>query len=308
MLADVASTRPHDELEQVVQHFLDRLDPDGTEPDPTEQRAVSIAKHADGSITLRADLDAVGGEKVQAALESIVQASRPKGDLRTRAQQLGDALVQWADNALAAGGLPILRRVKPHVVVTIDLDDLVDPATGPGAARTGFGAQHLRRPRPLAGLRRQHHPHRHRPRRPAAGRGPRPSGCSRRTCAGPSRSATSAACSPAATPPAYWCDVHHLARTGLDDGQTDRRERRPALRTPPHQGPPRLPGRATPRRPMAHLPPRRHRDRARTNRGSPASEPAPPSDDAAPRGEFARAVAGVDRGARLDQQNLGAVR
>src|SRR3954451_18475735 len=35
---------------------------------------------------------------------------------------------------------------------------------------------------------------------------------------------------------------------------------RPAVRTPPHQGPPRLPHRTTTRRPMAHLPPRRHRD------------------------------------------------
>ena len=58
-----------------------------------------------------------------------------------RAQQLGDALVQLADTALASGGLPILRTVKPHVVVTIDLDDLADPATGPGAATMGFGAQ-----------------------------------------------------------------------------------------------------------------------------------------------------------------------
>jgi len=141
ILAEVASTRPYDELRTVVQHFLDRLDPDGTEPDPTEQRAVSIAKHADGSLTLRADLDAVGGEKVQTVLESMVQASRPKGDLRTRAQQLGDAFVQWADNALAAGGLPVLRGSKPQVVVTIPLADLVDLATLPGAGRTGYGAE-----------------------------------------------------------------------------------------------------------------------------------------------------------------------
>src|SRR4051812_49643961 len=33
-----------------------------------------------------------------------------------------------------------------------------------------------------------------------------------------------------------------------------------AVRTPPHQGPPRLPHPPTTRRPMAHLPPRRHPD------------------------------------------------
>ena len=141
VLADVAATQVHAALGQVVQRFLDLLDPDGPEPDPTEQRALSIARHADGSISGRFELDAVGGEKVCAVLESFVQADRPKGELRTRAQQQGDALVQWADVTLAAGRAPTLRTVKPHVIVTIPLADLVDPATLPGAASTGFGAQ-----------------------------------------------------------------------------------------------------------------------------------------------------------------------
>ena len=141
VLARTAATRPYRELQQVVHHYLAWLDPDGDEPDPTEGRRLCIATHADGSITGRFDLDAVGGEKVQAALESIVQANRPRGDERSRAQQLGDALVQLADNALASGNLPFLRTVKPHVVVTIGIDDLADPHTGPGAARTGFGAR-----------------------------------------------------------------------------------------------------------------------------------------------------------------------
>ncbi|MCZ2821015.1 DUF222 domain-containing protein [Modestobacter sp. VKM Ac-2977] len=136
----VAAESPHQSLVAAVQAFEDALDPDGPEPDPTEGRRLSIAKHSDGSITGRFDLDAVGGEKVQAAIESIVQADRPKGDVRTRAQQNADALVQLCDNQLASGNLPILRTVKPHVVVGIDLDDLVDPATGAGAASTGFGA------------------------------------------------------------------------------------------------------------------------------------------------------------------------
>jgi hypothetical protein len=141
LLAATAATRPHRELTQVVHHYLARLDPDGPEPDPTEGRRLTIAKHADGSVTGRFDLDAVGGEKVQAVLESMLQANRPAGDLRSRAQRLGDALVQWADNTLAAGNLPFLRTVKPHVVVTVGVDDFADPHPGPGAATTGFGAR-----------------------------------------------------------------------------------------------------------------------------------------------------------------------
>ena len=138
--AAVAAESRHDALLLVVQAFEDALDPDGPEPDPTEGRQFGMAKHSDGTVTGRFELDAVGGEKVQAAIESIVQADRPKGDLRTRGQQNADAFVQLCDNQLAAGNLPTLRTVKPHVVVGIDLDDLVDAATGPGAADLGFGA------------------------------------------------------------------------------------------------------------------------------------------------------------------------
>ncbi|WP_051515391.1 HNH endonuclease signature motif containing protein [Candidatus Blastococcus massiliensis] len=138
-LTKVAILRSHSELRQVVAHYLARLDPDGPEPDPTECRSLTIGRDGNGMVVGRFVLDAVGGEKLQAAIESILQATRPAGDLRSRAQQAGDALVQLCDNALASGNLPILRTVKPHVVVRLDIDDLVDPHPGAGAARTGFG-------------------------------------------------------------------------------------------------------------------------------------------------------------------------
>ncbi len=140
LLTEVAVAASHADLRQAVGHYLARLDPDGTEPDPTERRSLSFTTHADGTVSFHGTLDAVGGEKFQTAVESIQQASRPAGDLRTRAQQAGDALVQLADNALASGNLPTMRTVKPHVAVVIDLDDLVDPHPGAGAGRTGFGA------------------------------------------------------------------------------------------------------------------------------------------------------------------------
>ena len=219
VLAEVAATREHAQLGRVVQHYLALLDPDGAEPDPTEGRSLSIAKHDDGSITGRFELDAVGGEKVQAALESFVQADRPAGDLRTRAQQLGDALVQLADNALASGTLPILRTVKPHVVVMINVEDLADPGTGPGAATTGFGATlSAGRARWLAcdgtlsrvvmgpdGRILDH------------GRDKRIVPASlRRTVDARDRHCVFAGCEA----PTHWCDVHHVREWLLDQGET----------------------------------------------------------------------------------------
>lgn len=218
VLAETAATRPHGELAQVVHHYLERLDPDGAEPDPTEGRLMSIATHADGSVSGRFELDPVGGEKVQAVLESMVQAARPAGDTRTRGQQLGDAFVQWADNTLAAGGLPILRTVKPHVVALIPLADLADPHTGHGAAETGFGSRiSAARARMLAcdgGITRI-----------VIGPGSQPldMGRTHRVVPAHLRRATEvrdrhcvfAGCEA----PSHWCDVHHLLHW-IDGGET----------------------------------------------------------------------------------------
>jgi hypothetical protein len=140
VLTDVATSERHATLAQVVEHYLQRLDPDGPEPDPTEQRSLTFIKHADGSGSVRGDLDPVGMEKFQSVIESFVQKHRPAGDIRTRAQQQADALVQWADNTLAAGTAPTLRTFKPQVIVTIPHTDLVYPEAGPAVAEMGFGA------------------------------------------------------------------------------------------------------------------------------------------------------------------------
>ena len=219
VLAETAATRQHEHLGRVVHHYLSRLDPDGTEPDPTEQRALSIAKHSDGSVTFRGELDAVGGEKFQAVLESFVQADRPAGDLRNRAQQLGDGLLQWADVTLASGKAPILRSVKPQVIAMIHVDDLADPATGPGAATTGFGAViSAARARWLAcdgnvsrvvmGPEGQVLDH---------GRSKRivPAGL-RRAVEVQDRHCVFAGCEA----PTHWCDVHHVLEWVLDEGET----------------------------------------------------------------------------------------
>ena len=139
-LAEVAMTRQHADLGKVVHHYLARLDPDGTAPDPTEGRRLWMSTGSDGTVIGRFQLDVLGGEKVQAALEAIAQADRPKGDDRGRDQQLGDALVQLADVALGFEKLPMHRGSKPHVVLTIGAGDLFDPAVGAGAARLGFGS------------------------------------------------------------------------------------------------------------------------------------------------------------------------
>jgi Domain of unknown function (DUF222) len=140
VLAETAAGAGHQVLARTVHHYLTRLDPDGSEPDPTEGRSLTLLKRDNGALDFHGGLDTVGGEKLATALEAILQANRPKGDTRTRAQQLADALVQLADNQLAGGDLPRMRTVKPAIGVIITLDDLADPAPGKGAGTTAFGA------------------------------------------------------------------------------------------------------------------------------------------------------------------------
>jgi hypothetical protein len=139
-LTVIATAQPHQVLGQAVDRYLAMLDQDGPEPDPTEGRRLVIVKHADGSGTGRFDLDAVGLEKVQTALEAVLQAGRCAADERTRQQQQADALVQLCNNQLASGNVPVLRGHKPQIIVTIKAEDLFGPGTNPGAGEMGFGA------------------------------------------------------------------------------------------------------------------------------------------------------------------------
>ena len=139
-LAVLATQASHARLREAVGFYVRHLDPDGAEPDPTEGRSFTMSRLLGGTFTGTFVLDAVGGEKVATAIESIAAASRCAGDTRTAAQTRGDALVQLCDLALASGELPILRTVKPHAGVLIGIEDLVAPDAGPDAATTGMGA------------------------------------------------------------------------------------------------------------------------------------------------------------------------
>lgn len=140
-VTDTATGEHARTLPQVCARIADQLDPDGPEPvDPTAGRTLRITRRADGSRGIRGDLDAIGGEKVEAALEAIAAAGRCEGDLRSRGQRTADALVQLADLHLAAGDLPVLRGTKPQVTALVQLGDLLDPTLVAAAATLGSGA------------------------------------------------------------------------------------------------------------------------------------------------------------------------
>jgi hypothetical protein len=60
IMSRLACVAKHEDLATAVHTFLQMLDTDGPEPDPTEQRALTFTRHADGSITGRFHLDPMG--------------------------------------------------------------------------------------------------------------------------------------------------------------------------------------------------------------------------------------------------------
>src|SRR5215218_9939962 len=139
-LVDLATSQPYRTLQVAVGTYLARLDPDGREPDPTDDRSLVLVQHPDGAVTGGLTLDQHGGETVMTAVEAFAAKSRCAGDTRTRAQRHADALVQICANALATGQAPQLRTVPAQLLVMIDEADLVDPRPCPGAGSTGTGA------------------------------------------------------------------------------------------------------------------------------------------------------------------------
>ncbi len=232
-----------------------------TAPNPTPPRTgrSSWCRHPDGSRSpARFDLDEVGGEKVLPPWRRSPRPAGCAGDTRTARPALRRRPRPARDNALASGQLPTLRTVKPHVVVTI-AHRTTSPTPRPAPA-----------PPPPASA----------PRSPPPGpagwpaTATSPGSCSAPTGCPPTSAATSGS-SPLTSAGLEardrgcvfaGCEAPHCCATSTtcSNGSTTARPHwttRAALRTAPHQGPPRLPHRATTRRPMAHLPPRRHRDR-----------------------------------------------
>ncbi|UOY01861.1 HNH endonuclease [Blastococcus sp. PRF04-17] len=130
-------------LPAVVARMLNWIDPDGPEPDPTRRRELHLSPSAgaEGGGTIHGRLDAAGYERVSTALTAYQQAARVADDDRSHAQQMADALVQLADNSLAAATTPMLRKHPAQVAATISAEDLLDPDLIAGAARLGSGQQ-----------------------------------------------------------------------------------------------------------------------------------------------------------------------
>ncbi len=104
------------------------LDPDGTlDEDKPDRRELVFRRDVSGMDYIRGRLDSEASATVQAALGAFAQpqpAQDGQPDTRSRSRRSADALVELCRRAVDDGGLPAVGGEKPHVTVTIALDDL----------------------------------------------------------------------------------------------------------------------------------------------------------------------------------------
>jgi hypothetical protein len=159
-LVDHATQFDPVQLVKLAHRVRAHLDPDGTlldERQAVARRELSFVPDLDGTVTIRGRLDAEAAAIVQTALDPLAAPlpADPQGvkDTRTPARRRADALVQAARLLLDAGVLPTQGGQRPHLTVTITLDNLranteddsdTDTGTAGGTARgTGGGTADL---------------------------------------------------------------------------------------------------------------------------------------------------------------------
>jgi hypothetical protein len=211
---------PPSDLRKLGSRVRDRLDTDGPEPaeDKARQREALRLTNAEGGVKFSGFLAAENAELFRGAIRAGAKPHKTvDGELdpRPRDKRQADALTDILHAATATGDLPANGGVKPHLTVTIDLDDLIQAgkhATGDLTYGTGLSASAVRRLACDAGII---------PMILGSDSQPLDVGREQRFVTGPIRAALihrDKGCVVCGAPPIF-CDAHHLV-SWLDGGPT----------------------------------------------------------------------------------------
>jgi hypothetical protein len=145
-MVEAAGLLPPTDLRKLGKEMRERLDTDGPEPDRGEDDAASREalwiKKADRGVTFGGYL---ADENAELFETLIFAGSKPhktfdgERDPRPRSKRQADALTAVLSTAAGTGSaVPGHGDIKPHITVTIDLEDLKD-ATGGGHCDVVYG-------------------------------------------------------------------------------------------------------------------------------------------------------------------------
>jgi len=89
-----------------------------------EKRELSVAPTIWGMVAINGLLDPHSGATVLAALDALTAPPRD-GDPRTAGQRRADALTELCRRALDSGTLPQVNGEKPHLLVTVSYENMI---------------------------------------------------------------------------------------------------------------------------------------------------------------------------------------
>jgi hypothetical protein len=122
VLTEAARWLGPEDTAKAVRRWVAGIDPDGALDEAAGMpRVLRMAVSSGGRVYLSGHLDPVGGETLHAALEALMNADRPAGDLREHGERMGSALVERARQASKAGRLPTVRGEAAQVRVSVDV-------------------------------------------------------------------------------------------------------------------------------------------------------------------------------------------
>jgi hypothetical protein len=114
-------------LRQAVAHLCQVADPDGADRAAArchERRGLWLSPAWQGMVAVGGLLDPEAGNILLAALEPLARPA-DADDARTGSQRRADALAELARRSLEGGWLPKSGGVRPHLLVTVDLDSVL---------------------------------------------------------------------------------------------------------------------------------------------------------------------------------------
>lgn len=127
-LLAAAATQNATKLGATARRRLAELDQDAAvhaERRRHRRRSGRLSRGPDGMLDVNSRHSGLDAETVQTAIDAFRTPDAPGSDPRTPEQRTADAIVAVCRAALDGGTAPADRGLKPHLIVTVDLEDLV---------------------------------------------------------------------------------------------------------------------------------------------------------------------------------------
>src|SRR5215217_3861837 len=134
VLVEAARRLDPPRLRRVLGHLQLVADPDGADRDRErrqQRRGLWLAATLDGMVAVDGLLEPEAGQTLLAALEPLACPASAE-DVRSGGQRRADALAELCRRALEEGRLPKVGGVRPQLLVTMDVDSLLNQPGGLG--------------------------------------------------------------------------------------------------------------------------------------------------------------------------------